>query len=264
MKLPSGFAFIPVKEATRYMRAIGNQTDGKFIGLIIPADDIHWLVTVDYEPSGYIKDDDAKNWNADDLLKNLKEGTEAGNKRREELGVPPIEVTHWVEAPKYDASVHHLVWAAEARLKNRDDPDPGINYNTYVLGREGYISMNLITSTSTIERDKSAAATLLAATEFNSGKRYTDVNFSTDKIAEYGLAALVGGLVIKKLGLLAIIGAFLLKFAKVIAIGAAAMGGGIFKRFRRKKDESSIESSTPPRLAAPVVDKPVTDEKPQV
>jgi Uncharacterized membrane-anchored protein conserved in bacteria len=29
-----------------------------------------------YIKEGYIKDDDAKNWNADDLLKNLKDGVE--------------------------------------------------------------------------------------------------------------------------------------------------------------------------------------------
>jgi uncharacterized membrane-anchored protein len=179
------------------------------------------------------------------------------------MGIPPMEVTRWIESPKYDATVHHLVWSIEARLKNGQDTDPTINYNTYVLGREGYISMDLVTLTSTIETDKNTAAALLAATTFNNGKRYTDVNFSTDKIAAYGLAALVGGLAIKKLGLLAIIGAFLLKFAKVIAIGVAAFGGGLFKRFRRKKDDAPTEATTAPQLPAPTEDKPAADEKPQ-
>ena len=40
------------------------------------------MVTVRFEKSGYVKDDDAKDWNADDLLKSLKEGTEASNDER--------------------------------------------------------------------------------------------------------------------------------------------------------------------------------------
>jgi uncharacterized membrane-anchored protein len=235
LQLPDGYGFIPTKEAARVMSAMGNQTDSRFIGLVIPLRKENWFVTVDFEPAGYIKDDDAKDWKADELLDSLKEGTEAGNKRRVDLGIAPIQVTRWIEPPKYDANKHHLVWSAEARLKSGDDPDPTINYNTYVLGREGYVSMDLITTSSTIATDKRAATELLAGVQFDSGKRYGDFNSSTDKVAAYGLAALIGGVVAKKLGLLAVIGVFLAKFAKVIALGAAAFGGGLVKWFRRDK-----------------------------
>jgi uncharacterized membrane-anchored protein len=237
LQLPKGYGFIPVKEAAQVMTKMGNQTDDRFVGMIIPLGDANWFVTVDYEPAGYIKDDDAKNWDAKELLENLQEGTEAGNKRRESMGIPPLVVSRWVEPPAYESATHRLVWSAEARLKHGDDPDPTINYNTYVLGREGYISMDLITTTSTVATDKHAATELLAAVTFNEGKRYDNFNSSTDKIAAYGLAALVGGIAVKKLGLLAIIGAFMLKFAKLFAIGAAAFGGGIMKWWRGRKAE---------------------------
>jgi uncharacterized membrane-anchored protein len=234
--LPEGYAFIPDKEASAVMELMGNQTDSHFLGAIFPrGGQKHYFVTVRYEPSGYVKDDDAKHWNADELLKNIKEGTEASNERRVKMGIPAIEVTHWVEPPTYDSPQHRLVWSAEARAKGIQDDDPTINYNTYVLGREGYFSLNLITASSSIDSDKSAAHELLNATAFDSGKRYTDFNSSTDKIAAYGLAALVGGIAIKKLGLLAVIGAFLLKFAKVIVIAVAAGGGGLMKFFKRDK-----------------------------
>jgi uncharacterized membrane-anchored protein len=97
--------------------------------------------------------------------------------------------------------------------------------------------MDLVTTTSTVSTDKQAANELLAAVSFNDGKRYENFNSSTDKIAAYGLAALVGGIAIKKLGLLAIIGAFVLKFAKIIAIAVAAFGGGILKWWRGRKAE---------------------------
>jgi len=97
--------------------------------------------------------------------------------------------------------------------------------------------MNLITTASTIDTDKLAARELLAAVAFNDGKRYDNFNSSTDKVAAYGLAALVGGVAIKKLGLFAVIGAFFLKFAKVFAIAAVAFGGGILKWWRGRKAE---------------------------
>jgi uncharacterized membrane-anchored protein len=233
LTLPTGYGFVPPKEGAAVMDMLGNQTDERFIGLIFPeAEDSSWFVTMDYEPSGYIKDDDAKDWDAEELLQNLKDGTEAGNEHRREIGVGEIQVTRWVERPAYDAQTHRLVWSAEARQKNGQDPDPTVNYNTYVLGREGYVSLNLITNSSTVEADKPAAHELLAAVNFNEGKRYTDFNGSTDKVAAYGLAALIGGIAAKKLGLLAGLGLFLAKFAKLIVVGVAAAGGAVAKFFK--------------------------------
>ena len=125
-----------------------------------------------------------------------------------------------------------LVWSAEARDKSGQDADPVVNYNTYVLGREGYVPLNLITNSSSVEADKPAAHELLAAVKFADGKRYGDFNSSTDKVATYGLAALVGGLAAKKLGLLAAAGVFIAKFAKLIIVGVAAAGGAVAKFFK--------------------------------
>ena len=237
LALPEGFAFMPRDHAVKVMELMGNQTDERFIGLIMPMTDEEWFVTVDFEESGYIKDDEAKDWDADGLLENLKEGTEHGNERRKDLGIPPIKVTRWIESPTYDAALRHLVWSAELRLQNGEDPDPGVNYNTYVLGREGFVSMCLVTSLSTVESEKPAAQKLLAAVNFNDGKRYEDFDSSTDKVAAYGLAALVGGVAAKKLGLIAMAVAFFAKFAKLIVVGAVAVGAGVMKMIKGKADK---------------------------
>jgi uncharacterized membrane-anchored protein len=240
LRLPAGYLFIPEKEGRDVMDIMGNRTDERFLGLIFPDSQAGWLVTLNYEPAGYIKDDDAKHWDADELLQSLKDGTEAANEHRKQMGIAPIEVTRWIEVPGYDSETHRLIWAAEARDKGGASQDPTINYNTYVLGREGYISLNLITVASAIETDKAAARELLSFIDFNSGKRYADFNSSTDKVAAYGLAALVGGVAAKKLGLLAVVGAFLLKFAKLILVGIAAAGGAIAKFFKGKKQPTEI------------------------
>ena len=51
---------------------------------------------------------------------------------------------------------------------------------------------------------------------------------STDKTAEYGLAALIGGIAAKKLGFFALAAGLFAKFAKVIAL--AVIGGGVALR----------------------------------
>ena len=186
--------------------------------------------------------DDAKEWDADELLQSLKDGTESANIQRERQGIPSIVVTRWIEPPAYDNATHRLVWSAEIRLKHGDDPDPGVNYNTYVLGREGYVSLNLITSASSIGNDKSAAHDLLAAIQFNDGRRYTDFNSSTDKVAAYGLAALIGGIAAKKLGLLALLAATLAKFGKVIFVGAVLAGGALMKWLRSRSAKQNTSA----------------------
>jgi uncharacterized membrane-anchored protein len=239
LAIPDGFGYVPQEQAAAVMRLMGNQTDGRFLGLVYPlSDEDQYFVSLDYEDSGYIKDDEAKDWDADELLQSLKDGTEAGNAERVKLGIDPIKVTRWVEPPAYDAASHRLVWSAEAVLKDGEDPDPTINYNTYVLGREGYISANLITVASTVEADRQQAGALLQAISFNDRKRYTDFDASTDKVAAYGLTALVGGLAAKKLGLLAVITAFVLKFAKIIAVAAVALFAGLRKFVFKPKPEA--------------------------
>jgi uncharacterized membrane-anchored protein len=232
LQLPDGFGFVPLEGATTLMQLMGNGVDDRLIGLVFPlADESQYFVSLEYEESGYIKDDEAREWDAEALLQSLKDGTEAANEERESRGFDPLMVTRWVAPPAYDAAAHRLVWSAEAVTKNAPDPDPTINLNTYVLGREGYVSANLITTASTVDADRRDAAPLLQAMAFNTGKRYEDFNESTDKVAAYGLTALIGGLAAKKLGLLAVAAAFLVKFAKIIIIGVVAVGAAVRKFF---------------------------------
>lgn len=235
LKLPAGYVWIPEPAASKLMRAMGNHPDDREIGLVFPQkDEENWMVVAEYEAAGYIKDDDAKEWNVEDLFKNLKDGTEAANEERRQRGFPELEIVGWVERPAYDAATHRLVWSMAARDKGDTSSAQSVNYNTYALGREGYITLNLITGSDHIAQDKAHARTLLASLDFNEGKRYADFNSSTDKVAEYGLAALVGGFAAKKLGLLALAGAFFAKFAKVIVIALAGAGVGLKKLFSRK------------------------------
>ena len=245
LSLPEGFAFIRQAEATRLMRAMGNSVDGSFQGMIVPhvADSSFSFYDVSFQAAGYIKDDDAKDWKADELLQQVREGTEQGNKRRAEMGIGELEVTGWIEPPHYQADRHQLVWSIGARNKGAPAGEAeGVNYRTLVLGREGYIAMTLVTDRAHIDTLRPATAALLDSLHFEPGKQYGDFNSSTDHVAEFGLAALVAGVAAKKIGLLALGAAFVLKFAKLIVIGVA----GIFWALRKKLGFGSRKEPAPP------------------
>ncbi len=234
LKLPEGHVYFPPAEAGRLLQAMGNRTGDDLLGVIFP-ERFNWFIVMRHAKSGYVKDDDAKEWNADDLLASLKKGTEASNQDRRARNIPEIEVIGWVQSPAYDASMHRLVWSAQSRQKGEpDSAERGVNYNTYALGRDGYISMNLVTGMSSIEADKPLAHRMLAALEYNPGKRYADFNSSTDRVAEFGLAALIGGVAAKKLGLFALIAAFAAKFAKLIGVAVLAFVALLAKLLRGK------------------------------
>ena len=114
-----------------------------------------------------------------------------------------------------------------------------VNYNTYVLGREGYFELNLITGNSTIAQYKKNAHTMLASLHYNDGKRYQDFSEGTDRVAKYGLTALITGVAAKKLGLLALAGAFFVKMWKLAIIIPIALLGMLKKIFK------GSSSSTP-------------------
>jgi uncharacterized membrane-anchored protein len=248
LRLPVGHQFVPQPQATRLLNAMGNPgNDPRLQGLIFPDGSEGWFMTVRYEAAGYVKDDDAREWNADELLKSYREGTEASNDERVKLGVPAIEIIGWAEKPAYDAATHRLVWAMSSRDKGAPaDAPQGVNYNTYALGREGYFSLNLVTGLADLPQHKEAAHTMLAALAYNEGKRYADFDAKTDHVAAYGLAALVVGVAAKKLGLIALGVAFFAKFAKVILLGLALLGAGFVKLFGKRKSVA-----TPAAVPAP-------------
>ena len=236
LRLPAKMAYVPSAQAARLLRAWGNKVSVDPVGLVLGTrDQDDWAVVIRFVKEGYIKDDDAKDWKADELLTGIREGNEASNEDRRARGFTEIEIVGWIAPPAYDAATHRLVYSLAQKQKGASPTAAGgVSYNTYALGRNGYFSLNLLTSSTTVEQDKTAAATLLAALDYDEGHRYTDFNASTDHVAAYGLAALVGVVAAKKLGLLALAGVFLLKFAKIGVIGLAAAAWVGAKLFRRR------------------------------
>ncbi len=113
------------------------------------------------------------------------------NKEREKEGYEPVQIVGWAASPRYDAAGKKLYWAKE--LEFGSDPEHTLNYNIRILGRTGVLVLNAIASTKELPVIEQATPELLAAVSFNPGSRYEDFNESTDKMAAYGIAALVAG-----------------------------------------------------------------------
>jgi uncharacterized membrane-anchored protein len=211
---------------------MGNFPSGQELGLVAASKrESHWFVIIRFEDAGFVPDDDAANWDAEEMLASIKEGTEEANTKRQEMGFPPLTVRGWEEKPHYDKANNKVVWAISA-----DDRDgTSVNYNTLALGRHGYISMNLVADLNDLPALKPHAATLLSNLNFVIGKRYADFDRATDKVAAVGLTALVAGAAFKS-GLLAKLLVLIVAFKKVLLIAAA---GGAAWMWRLMKGRSS-------------------------
>lgn len=199
-----------------------------------------WAVFFDYEETGYIEDDEKEKIDAKTLLKSFKQGTEEANEGR-----PKGErfyVTGWDIEPFYDEQTHNLTWSV---LLEHDNGEIFLNYNTRLLTREGNISVVLVTAPENREADKKMLnEKILPQLKVNDGKRYENFDKSTDKVAGYGLSALMLGgaglAVAKKAGLLVVILTLFKKFGIIIIAGIAAVWGFIRKK-KRNSDTSNEE-----------------------
>jgi len=250
LNLPIQYAFLPEAAARNFMQRLGNRTDENFLGIILPQNESNWFSILEFYPSGYIKDEEGKDIDADAMLRDIRENTEEGNKVRKARGIHEMEVLGWIEKPHYDRLTHRLIWSISARDKG-DTKNSIINYKTLLLGRQGYIAMVLVTDLKMIEAQKPIASLLLSKLSFVGGKRYTDFNPSTDRVAEYGIAALIGGVVAHKLGFFALAAAFLAKSAKFLILVAAGAFAAAGKWLRRKKQGAApqaepVDATAPP------------------
>ncbi len=237
--VPESMHFLGAKDAKVLLETLwGNPPGSDVLGLLAPKDigpldERAWAVVITYEDDGHVKDDDASKINYDDLLKDMKESTAAGNEQRKKAGYPAIELVGWAAPPRYDSTAKKLYWAKE--LKFEGGTEHTLNYGIRVLGKQGVLVLNAVAGMAQLKDVEAATPTILAAVDFKTGNRYADFNPSTDKVATYGLAGLITGGVLAKTGLLAKFGILFAKFFKVILFGGAALVAVIVKLAGKKR-----------------------------
>lgn len=229
LEVGADYIFADADLTRQLLEWMGNPTGDTEVGLLAPADSLqNWFLVFEYFPVGYVKDDEAEEIVPANLLRSIREGTEAANEMRAEMGAPAIHVVGWSEEPHYDPETNNLVWG----ILGRDElGNEVINHNVRLLGRGGYMSVTLVEEPKLIAAAMPRVEAVMAGFAFEPGKRYAEW-VPGDKVAPYGIAALVTGVAAAKLGLFAVIGKFLGKAWKLVVAGVAALGLAIKKTWR--------------------------------
>lgn len=236
INLGENFRYLDPEDTERVLVAWGNPPGDMTYGMLVPAnanlfDDEGWAVVIDYEKDGYVSDEDADKIDYDDLLRSMKQDTAAENEVRADAGYETVDLVGWAAAPHYDRASHKLYWAKELAFSGSESHT--LNYNIRMLGRRGVLVLNAVAGMSQLAPVEAGMREVLAITEFNEGHRYADFDPKVDKVAAYGIGALVAGGLAAKAGLFAKLGALLLagkKFVVLLLVGFGAMIGKLFKR----------------------------------
>lgn len=227
VKIPDGFVFAGAMDTRKLMEAMQNPATGQELGFVAPATK-DWFVVFEFDDVGYVKDDEKNSLDADAMLESIRSGNEAGNKERLRRGWAPMTVIGWEQVPHYNESTHNLEWA----IRGESAGDVVVNFNTRILGRGGVMKATLVADPSIMSTVIPDFKNVLAGFNFNEGQRYNQFA-KGDKIAEYGLSALIVG------GATAVaVKSGMFKWLwKAIVIGFLAISGFIKKIFSRRKTE---------------------------
>ncbi len=246
-KLGEQFRYLEAADARKVLEQLwGNPPDEEVLGMVVPRgrgvlDEQGWAVVVTYSDDGYVSDSDAAKIDYDELLKDMQSETTDENAARKEAGYGGIELVGWAAPPRYDAASKKLYWAKELAFEGSEKHT--LNYDIRVLGRRGYLSLNAVAGIGELGEVQAGMQQLLPQVEFDAGARYADYDASNDKVAAYGLAALVGGGLAAKAGLFGKLGLLLLGLKKLLiplVLVLAAFSKKILGLFGRRKDAGTV------------------------
>ncbi len=250
IKLPENFRYLDPEQAeTVLVRLWGNPPGGeKSLGMLFPAEGSpaepeSWGVVITYTEDGYVKDDEAASINYDDLLKEMKENTRESNAERTKQGYEAVELIGWAAPPRYDQSSHKLYWAKE--LKFGDNDEHTLNYDIRALGRRGVLSLNAVAAMGQLQSIEKDMRQVLSFVEFNEGHRYGDYVAGVDKVAAYGIGALIAGKIAVKAGLFKLLLGALIAGKKFVIVALVAIAAFLKKLLSgRGKEEEAAPSIT--------------------
>jgi uncharacterized membrane-anchored protein len=229
LKVPEGYVFLDTKETTKFLTLTQNLGSGQEV--MIAPEDLHWSAYLEFDDGGYVKDDEKID--APALLKSLKEANEAGNEERKRRGWGGLTLTGWASPPAYNKETRRLEWATMLRTDGGDTA----NFFTKVLGRRGHTSVVMAADAAGLGEAQQALAGVLDGFAYKAGERYTEW-VPGDKVAEYGLAALILGgatAIATKKGFWAVLGGFFAAAWKFIVAAVVGAGAWLRKKFTGAK-----------------------------
>lgn len=227
--IPDQFVYLDARNTTKFLELQHNLGDGREV-MVAPSN-MEWMAYLEFADEGYVKDDEKIDASA--LLKTLQQNTESANEQRRSRGWSELHLVDWATPPVYNTTTKRLEWATI--LESKDGR--AVNFATKILGRRGYTSVIMVTDPVNLQLAESRLDTVLSGYAFNAGETYADWR-SGDKVAKYGLAALiVGGVaaVAAKKGLFSVLAGFLAVAWKFIVAGAVAAMAWLRRLFAKKQ-----------------------------
>jgi uncharacterized membrane-anchored protein len=258
MWLPANRVYLDGEQARKLLGA-GKNWDNATQGVVLPATSRpDWMAYVSLVDDGYIGDQDAKAMDPEAVLGTYKAKVAAENPARAPQGLSPLEVTGWMEAPRYDAK-HRLSSCLGATALGSKNPDDRIvNCSAFALGDQGALKIVVAGQETNYQRFRGESGALIDTIVYDKGKGYDDADLATVKTAPYGLIALMTGdtnfkkLTVaqpaapaQKLGLIALLIVYALKFGKVLLFGVAAVFAVVRWIARKRKPDDKKPAEAP-------------------
>jgi uncharacterized membrane-anchored protein len=230
LAVPQRYVFLGTADTDKFERLQHNIGGGK--DYFFAPSGGQWEAYFSYSDDGYVKDDEKID--ADAILKNISEGTERANETRRQRGWDELEVVGWQTPPHYDPQTHRLEWAVIGRDKRTGSQT--VNFNTRILGRGGVTSVVMVSAPEGLDAAITELKADLKGFDYHSGQQYAEYR-PGDKVAKYGLAALITGgaaAVAVKTGLWKVMLGALAAGWKFVAAAFVALFGGLRRFFKRK------------------------------
>jgi uncharacterized membrane-anchored protein len=249
LSLSQNFVYLDPADTETFLTKVWDNPPGTgadTLGMLLPKDADAlgangWAVVIDYDAGGYVSDSDANTIDYNQLLKSMQESTEEANKERAKSGFAAITLVGWAKPPTYDAAAHKLYWAKQLRFEgNKSDT---LNYNIRVLGRRGVLTLNAVAGIDQLAMIDRHVPEILGMVSFNQGNTYAEYDPSIDKAAAYGIAGLIAGGVLAKVGFFKALLIGILAFKKALVVGVLAVFGVVAKLAKRL-----FGKSTPPTV----------------
>jgi uncharacterized membrane-anchored protein len=222
--LTSSHRFLDAEGTRLFLELTQNPVSGNEIATVMPQDvEEGWFLVFEYDDSGYVPDDEKDSLDANEMIASIRQGTEAANAERSRRGWSTMQIIGWHEEPFYDSSTNNLTWS----IIGESNGQRNVNRLIKVLGRGGVMTVVLVSSPKGLEAAAAAADSLLSDYRYVRGQTYAEYVPGTDKLAQYGLTALVvggGAAALLKSGLLA-------RFWKPLVVALAALGAGVKRIF---------------------------------
>lgn len=241
--VPDGYKFLDAEQSQYVLTELwGNPPDEQTLGMLFPdslsplSENFTYAIEVSYVEEGYIDDEDASSLDYDELLGEMKKDVAEANAQRVAMGYTSVQLLGWAATPYYDQENKKLHWAKE--LSFEGDENNTLNYNIRILGRKGYLMLNIIGNMSVLPQVQTDTDKILASVDFQDGYQYADFNPDVDKVAAYGIGSLIAGKLLAKTGFFVV----LLKFWKIIAVGITGFFLMIKRRLFGTKAEEAPES----------------------